>query len=104
MAETIEELKKKLALYETDATKKGFYALNRIVNLQVEQLNKFELDTEIGQNPKDDKKYDRVKALWEGLRSMISDLNALKIELKITGNEKEDTSNSVAHSFLDGNA
>jgi hypothetical protein len=83
-------LKKRISLYENDATYRGYYALNKIVNQQVDRLNKFNLESEISQNAKEDKVYDRTKAIWEGLRGMISDLNILKAELKITGNEERD--------------
>jgi len=86
----IEVLEQKLSLYETDATMRGFYSLNRIVNQQIDYLNSFNLKTEISSNPKEDKAYDRAKGLWEGLKGLISDLNSLKSELKITGDEDKD--------------
>lgn len=86
----ISVLEQKLALYEQDATVRGFYALNKIVNQQVDALNDFNILTEISQNPKEEKKYDRIKSIWEGLKVMITDLNALKLELKITGDENKD--------------
>lgn len=87
----VSELEHRLSLYENDSVFKGYYALNKIVNQQIKRLNAFDLDTEISQNPKDDKVYDRTKAIWEGLKGMISDLNALKSELKISGNEDKDS-------------
>jgi hypothetical protein len=95
--QTIESLNKKIAVleqrlsaYENDAVYRGYYALNKIVNQQVDVLNEFNLKSEISQNPKEDKKYDRVKNVWEGLKAMIIDLNALKTELRLTGNEERD--------------
>lgn len=89
--EKIERLQKKIDFYETDATTKGFYALNKIVNQQVDILNNFRLKDEISKNPKEDKTYDRVSDLWTKLGAMISSLNALKLELKISGDEAKDT-------------
>lgn len=97
MAENIEKLKtenealkQRLSLYEIDATFRGYYALNKIVNQQINRLQKFDIESEIGQNSKEDKIYDRTKAIWEGLKEMISDLNILKAELKISGDEDKD--------------
>ncbi len=40
MAETIDELKAKIALYEKNGAAKLFYALNRKMNEMAEMLNK----------------------------------------------------------------
>jgi hypothetical protein len=100
MADEVEEFKKKisvleqrLALYETDAIYKGYYALNKIVNQQVDVLNAFNLKHELSSDPKADKIYDRTKAIWEGLKGMIVDLNALKVELRLSGDEDKDKKN-----------
>jgi hypothetical protein len=82
-------LEQKLALYENDPEKSGYFALRRIVNDQIRVLNAFELKTEIAANPKEDKKYDRTKGLWEGLQPMIASLKALRQELRITPEEEE---------------
>lgn len=108
MDETIEDYKKKVAIleqklasYEKDSAYRGYYALNKMVNLHIDIINTFKLKEEIEKSPKDDKKYDRVKGLWEGLRGMIQDTSALKSELNITGNEEVDTKRKI--SFLDKN-
>lgn len=104
MAETIEELKKELAdekrkvavlekqnaLYTNDATIRGYYVQNKILNQQVNILDEFKFGEEIKKTTKDDKYYDRAKALWEGMPDMIAGLNKLKVELKITGNQDND--------------
>lgn len=85
----VDVLEKKLALYEKDATYRAFYALNRIVNQQIDCMNKFNLEKEIGQNPKDDKVYDRVKGLWESFKTLVTDLRSLKSDLGINDSEEE---------------
>lgn len=85
----VEVIEKKLALYEKDATYRAFYSLNRIVNQQVDYLNKFNLEKEIGQNPKDDKVYDRAKGLWESLKTITTDLRSLKSELGLNDEDEE---------------
>jgi len=96
----IDELKKRIAtlekendLYKKDATFRGYYIQNKIVNQQIDILEKFDLCEEIKKTSKDDKYYDRTKALWEGMPDTIAGLNKLKVELKITGNEDKDRKN-----------
>lgn len=95
--ETIEDykkrvsvLEKKLAWYENDAVLKGYHALKRTVNQQVDALNAFELHVEISSNPKEDKKYDRIKSIWSELKGLITDLNSLELELGIKSVKEEE--------------
>lgn len=93
------ELEKKIKVLEQqlsekdkiikDPSKRGYYALSKILYQQIEYLENFDLKKEIGANPKEDKVYDRVKGIWEGLKSMIIDCRLLKQELKITPDEEE---------------
>lgn len=93
------ELEKKIKVLEQqlsekekiikDPSKRGYFALCKIMNQQIEYLEEFDLKREIGQNPKDDKVYDRVKGIWEGLPKMITECRQLKQELSVT-NEEED--------------
>jgi hypothetical protein len=86
-------LEQTLALYQKDATFRGYYVQNKIANQQIDILENFDLEGEIKKNPKDDKYFDRAKGLWEGMPDMIAGLNKLKTELKITGNEDRDKKN-----------
>lgn len=72
-----------------DPSKRGYYALNKILYQQIEYLENFNLKTQIEADPKQDKIYDRAKGLWEGLKTMILDCRALKSELKIPFDEEE---------------
>lgn len=72
-----------------DPSKRGYYAFCKILYQQIEYLEDFDLRKEIVQNPKEDKVYDRVKGIWEGLKTMIMDCRALKDELKISSIEEE---------------
>jgi len=88
----IKVLEQKLAEKEKiikDPSKRGYYALCKVLNQQIEYLEEFDLKNEIGQNPKDDKVYDRVKGIWEGMKTMIMDCRHLKQELKVTNEEEE---------------
>lgn len=104
MPETIEEFKRdnanlrqqlnvamqKLAIYEDeDLEKDGYYAFKFWVRQQVDIVMDFKLKDEITKNPKDDKFYDRVKALGEGLNGAITNLKTLRTELRITQKDDE---------------
>lgn len=86
----VEILEQRLQLYENDAVYRGYYVLNKVINEQIDILKSLNLESEIKKDPKEDKKYDRVKGIWEGLKGMLTDLNTLKSELKITGDEDKD--------------
>jgi hypothetical protein len=97
----------KLAVYEDeDLDKDGYFALKAMVKQQVDIVRDFKLKDEITKSSKEDKYYDRVKALYEGLKTMIIDLKILRVELKINPEEekKEDikrraiTAESIADS------
>lgn len=72
-----------------DPSKRGYYALNKILYQQIEYLENFTLKTQIEADPKSDKVYDRVKGIWEGMKALIMDLRALKSELKIPFEEED---------------
>ncbi len=81
----LEVVTEKLDLYENDGLEKeGYYALKSWVKQQIDIVKDFKLSEEITKNPKEDKYYDRVKALGEDLKKMITDLNLLRVELKIS--------------------
>ncbi len=91
MAENIEDLRNRLSLFENDASKRGFYSLNRIVNQQIEFLNTFNIKSKISSEEKADVvTYKNAKELWENLPKMISALNQLRIEMKIDGDDEGD--------------
>lgn len=99
MPDEIEELKKKIKVLEKelaqkeqiikDPSKRGYYALNKILYQQIEYLESFNLKTQIEADPKQDKIYERVTKIWEGLKTMILDCRTLKSELKIPNDEEE---------------
>ena len=89
--EKCEEYEEILGINGKDLAKKAFLSICRIVNQQTKRLDKFVLDNEIGVSPKDDKIYDRTMAMVEGMPKMIKDINALRVELKITKKEEEET-------------
>ena len=107
MAETIEEYKRdnanlqrkldvalqKVALYENESLEKeGYYAYKSFVKQQVDIIKEFKLKDEITKSPKDDKFYDRVNAIGDGIKKAISDLSLLKTELKISAEDEKKNS------------
>lgn len=83
-------LDQKLSLYEKDPYKRGYFSLQRMINQQIDLMNEFNLKKEVDTDPKESKKYDRVKGIWEGLKTMLIDLKTLKSEMKISSaDEKE---------------
>lgn len=90
MAESIEELKKKLEYYEKDPEKRAYFSLVRIVNQQVDYLNDFNIKSNIGGKASEDATFARTQGIWEKLPSMITSLNDLKAILKIRKQDEED--------------
>ena len=90
MPESIEDLKKKLELYEKDPEKRAYFALVRIVNMQVDYLNDFNIKTNIGGKASEDATFARTQGIWEKLPSMITSINDLKSVLKIKKQDEDD--------------
>lgn len=105
MAEqTIEELKRdnanlkrqlevamqKIDVYENEnLEKEGYYVFKGWVRQQINIVKDFNLKEEITKNPKEDKFYDRVKDIGEKMNKTITDLNALRLELKISAKDDD---------------
>lgn len=93
------ELEKKIKVLEQqlaekekiikDPSKRGYFALCKILYQQIEYLENFNLKDQIGGNPKDDKVYERTTKIWEGLKTMIIDCRVLKQELGVSNEEDE---------------
>lgn len=84
-------LQSKINMYERPSTHRAYYVGQKVLNQQIDYLDKFNLESEIKMNPKEDKVYDRAIDLFEKLTSNASKLNTLRIELNLSGDEKKDT-------------
>jgi exonuclease VII small subunit len=107
--ENIEELKKKIKeleqknayledkinFYERPSANRAFYVGQKVLNQQVDYLDKFDFAKEISSNPKEDKIFDRAMETYEKLPIYSSRINALALELKLTKNEEEDTTKKL---------
>lgn len=90
-----EEYEQILGVGGNDIAKKAFLSLCRIISQQTKRLDKFNIDNEIGKNPKEEKVYDRTMDIVSGMPKMISEIHRLRAELGITNKEIEE-------SFVDG--
>lgn len=89
MAETIDELKRQLSLYEQNGPAKLYYSLNRKANEMADILNSLSLNSLDLSDPKD-KTFERMKIIWNDASSITTSITSLAMAIGITGNEKED--------------
>ncbi len=87
--ETLEELKRKVALYEENGAAKLFYALNRKANEMADLLNKTNLSHLLLEDPKD-KTFERLKAIWNDSSTLSAAIRDLGISAGVTGDEQKD--------------
>lgn len=92
MAETIGELKSKIASYEQNGAAKLFYSLNRKMNEMADMLNGQSLSTLDLTNAKD-KTFDRMKVIWNDAASIAVAVKALGETAGITNDETVDINN-----------
>lgn len=93
-----EEYEQRMGIGEHDPAKDGYLVLVDILRQQNKYLKKIVIEDII---EKEDKSkavsvYERAKALWEKLPTMIQSVSTLKIELKMEGEEKKDTYKPVS--------
>lgn len=84
-----EILEKENFVFKTDPVKRGYFSLCRILNLQVDALNEFRLKESIGGKKSEDASFERMQGIWSNLPSMITNLNDLKVVLRITPEEEK---------------
>lgn len=84
-------LENKINFYERPSAARAFYVAQKMLNQQVDYLDKFNFESEIGSNPKEDKIFDRAIEAYEKLTANASKINNLAIELGLTKDEKKDT-------------
>lgn len=89
MAETIEELNKRIKSYEENGAAKLYYALNRKMNEMGDLLNKTNLSN-INLEDKDSKSFDRLFKLLEKSQVIGNAAQSVKDFAGITGDEEKD--------------
>lgn len=90
MPETIEDLKKKISLYEQNGAAKLFYAINRKMNEMGDLMNKTNLGN-IDLEDKDSKSFDRLFKLLEKSQVISNAAQTIQGFAGITNNEAKDT-------------
>lgn len=86
-----EEYEKRMGIGDNDPAKEGYLVLVDILRQQNEYLKEVKLKTLITTEDKSKavSEYERAKALWEKLPSMIQSVSTLRIELKMAGETKK---------------
>ena len=91
MADTIEELRERLDLYEQNGAAKLYYSLNRKMNEMANVMNKTNLTNLALDDPKD-KTFDRLKVIWNDASSIATAVKALGELAGVTNDEAKDIS------------
>ena len=91
MAETIEDLKSKLALYEQNGAAKLYYSLNRKMNEMADMLNKQNL-ANLDLADAKDKSFERLKVVWNDAASIAAAIKSLGELAGVTNDEAKDVS------------
>lgn len=89
MAETIEDLKNKIKLYEQNGAAKAAYAINRKLNELSDMLNKTNVSNLDIADPKD-KTFERLKVAWGEMASLGEAYKTLAASAGISGDEQKD--------------
>jgi hypothetical protein len=89
MAESIDDLKSKLARYEDNGAAKLAYALNRKMNEMADLLNKSTLST-LDLTDAKDKTFERLKVVWNDCASISTAYKTLADAAGITGDAEKD--------------
>lgn len=97
MAETIEDLKAKVALYEQNGAAKLYYSLNRKMNEMADIMNKNTLGNLDLNDPKD-KTFERLKVIWNDAASIATAVKELGNTAGVTQDEEKDVNRKP---FLD---
>jgi len=90
-----QEYERRMGIGENDPAKDGYLVLVKILKQQNEYLQNVSIKSMI---VAEDKKaeYERAKALWEKLPTIIQAVGDLKIQLKMEGEEKKETYKPVS--------
>lgn len=89
MAETVDDLKAKIKLYEQNGAAKAAYAINRKLNELSDMLNKTNVSTIDIADPKD-KTFERLKVAWGEMASLGEAYKTLSASAGISGDEEKD--------------
>lgn len=89
MPDTIEELKKKIELYEQNGAAKLYYSLNRKMNEMADMLNRHNLSS-LDVDDAKSKTFDRLKVIWNDAASIAQGIKSLGELAGVTNDEARD--------------
>lgn len=89
MAETVEELRAKIKLYEQNGAAKLYYALNRKMNEMADMLNKHNLAI-LDVDDAKSKTFDRLKVIWNDAASIAQGVKSLGELAGVTNDAEKD--------------
>jgi chromosome condensin MukBEF ATPase and DNA-binding subunit MukB len=78
-----EKIEKENRWLRIDSSKRSFYALNRVINQQVDLLNDFEISDSIEGKKSENAKFERMQSLWKEMPKLVTELNDLRDRMKI---------------------
>jgi len=84
MQHELDHLKKLFGLSEHDVALKGYQVLTKLLQEQIDYLNKFSIKGQITQDKKESVEYDRAQKLWSDMPDLIAKVRKLKDELGVT--------------------
>lgn len=85
-----EKLRKENRLLRTDSSVRAFFALNRIINQQIDLLNDFDLKSNVEGKKSENAAFERTQSIWKEMPKLVSELNSLRNEMKIDDKEDEE--------------
>lgn len=91
MSDTVEDLKKRIALYEQNGPAKAAYSINRKLNELADMLNKTDVSN-LDLSDAKDKSFERLKVAWNEMKSLGEAYHALAESAGITGDKEKDIS------------
>lgn len=89
MADTIEDLKAKVGLYEQNGAAKLYYSLNRKMNEMADLMNSTNLKSLDIDDPKS-KTFDRLKVIWKDAAELALAVKGLGEAAGVTNDEAKD--------------
>lgn len=90
MAESIEELKEKIALYEQNGAIGLYYELNRFVNGVVKLMRSKSIERILAGDENDPKMFEKTMALIKNAKEHTTDMAEMREKLNLTGDEEKD--------------
>lgn len=86
----VEDIEETLESYTADPSVILYYALKKKMEEIASVLDEYNLAEQLAIGDKDSRAFERLRALWQDSRQLISDMKWMRQELGITGDEEVD--------------